>query len=215
MGFVVEVEIGTVVESEGVRERHRREGRFVGLVVVDLIVVVLPSKGDLVLGGRELFGELRHRSISLQIGIGLGHCQKSTKCSAQCSFRCPELAHGREVLRIAGHVDASLGGGSPGVDDGFESRPLVMEIALHGLEKVRNEVVTPFELDVDLGEGVVHSLTHRHQLVVDPDSERGEHGGENEDDDECPHGGIPFRCGLVEHRRVLLDPTSPVSLSSP
>jgi hypothetical protein len=47
----------------------------------------------------------------------------------------------------------------------------VRGVALHGLHEVRDEVMPPLQLHVDVGVGLVHALPQRDQAVVRGDQE--------------------------------------------
>ena len=65
------------------------------------------------------------------------------------------------------------------LDHGIERLALMRRIALHGLDQIGNEVVPLLELDVDIGEGLAHTLTHRDEAVVNRD--RPENEADNHD----------------------------------
>src|SRR5439155_19032111 len=69
----------------------------------------------------------------------------------------------------------------------LKDRRLVRRISLDGLDEVRDEVVTPLELDVDVSPGLLHALTQRDEAVVGRDEEEGEHPEDDKDDDDF-HG---------------------------
>jgi hypothetical protein len=54
----------------------------------------------------------------------------------------------------------------PGFGDAFERAAFVLQIAAHGIDQVRDEIVATLELHVDLGEGVAHPVATAHQAVV-------------------------------------------------
>ena len=57
------------------------------------------------------------------------------------------------------------------LDDGLERFALVLDVALDGLDQVRDEVVAARELHVDLREGVLVAVTRADQAVVERDDE--------------------------------------------
>ncbi len=69
----------------------------------------------------------------------------------------------RDSLRPAG---AGAVGGIPGGDHGFESFTLVLEVALGGFDKIRDEVVAALQLHVDLGEGVLEAVLEGDEAIV-------------------------------------------------
>jgi hypothetical protein len=54
----------------------------------------------------------------------------------------------------------------------------MFEIALGGFHQVGNEIVSPLQLHIDLGERILEPVAQRNQTVVDPD------GPEADDEDE-------------------------------
>jgi hypothetical protein len=68
---------------------------------------------------------------------------------------------------------ASVGtnGGIPGQDHGFERASLMLEITFGGLDEVRDQIVAPFELNINLRVGVLVTIAQRDQRVVSADNE--------------------------------------------
>ena len=60
----------------------------------------------------------------------------------------------------------------------------VFQIALGGLDQVRNQVVPAFELHIDLGEGVLEAVPQGDEPVVDADHDEGQHDDEGEEEQE-------------------------------
>jgi len=59
----------------------------------------------------------------------------------------------------------------------------VRGVALHGLDEVRDEVVAPLELNVDIGPRLLHALAQRDQPVVRRDEEQDDRDDDDGDDD--------------------------------
>jgi hypothetical protein len=59
----------------------------------------------------------------------------------------------------------------------------VLDVALGGLDQVGNQVVAALQLHVDLREGVLEAIAHRHQAVVDRDRPEHDHNDDDEEND--------------------------------
>ncbi len=57
-------------------------------------------------------------------------------------------------------------------------------VALHGLDKVRDEIVALLELDVDVREGLAVALSHRHQAVVSGNEPNASHSDKTKKNQE-------------------------------
>jgi hypothetical protein len=45
----------------------------------------------------------------------------------------------------------------------------MLHIALGGLDQVRDEIITPLQLDIDLGEGILKTIAEDNESVIDTD----------------------------------------------
>jgi hypothetical protein len=71
----------------------------------------------------------------------------------------------------------------------------VFHVALGGFDKIGDEVVSAFELDVNLGPGVVDLITEANQGVVDANHKENQqdHDSSNNDGSNCAsHSGSPL-----------------------
>jgi len=104
----------------------------------------------------------------------------------------------------------------PGVGDCFEGAALVPHVALDRLDEVRDEVVAPLELDVDLRPGLLRPVPERDQPVVGED-EPDQYEDDDANDDPGAHQevilrpgafglrvGAPCPTGLLQHFLVLV-----------
>ena len=67
-------------------------------------------------------------------------------------------------------------------------------VTLDGLDEVRDQVVAPLELDIDVGPRLLHALTQRDEAVVRADEEQRERGDDDGNDDDL-HEALPrLRC---------------------
>src|SRR3546814_7049888 len=76
----------------------------------------------------------------------------------------------------------------------FERAALVLEVALGGLDQVRDQVEAPLQLHVDLGEGVLVRVARGDQAVVDADRPEREHDHNCEQDQHGNHQSSPCSC---------------------
>ena len=145
-----------------------REALAIGVVRHHGVVVRLAGEGDLVLGRRDLLGELHHVLVGLQVGIGLG--QRRTAGPARRSSPCSATAKACIAAGSPGLAAALFKSAHrlvAGLDHGLERAPLVGHVALGGFDQVRNQVVAPLELHLDLRERVLKAVLERDELVVD------------------------------------------------
>src|SRR5690606_30503965 len=93
--------------------------------------------------------------------------------------------------------------------DRLQRSALMGSIAFDGFDQVGDQVVALFELDVDVGEGLVDALPHGNQAVVDRDCPYNE---QYDDADDNPgsggHGG-----GLLKGPRFSTEPAYPRRMS--
>src|SRR5690606_24962641 len=98
--------IGRDVEQCGRREvEHARDdarGKHLAPVVVghDRVVVGLAGEGDLVLGAGQLFCELHHVLVGLEVRVGLRHRQQPAERAVEHALRLAEFSHRRRIARI-------------------------------------------------------------------------------------------------------------------
>jgi len=150
---------GIVVPQHGVIERLARER-------------------DLVLGSGQLFLELDHVLAGLEIRIGLGQGKKPAESGRQSALGRSQFLDRFGVGRVR------LGRGEAGLcrvarlDDILERLALVLHVALDGFDEVRDQVVAPRELHIDLGECVLYPVSLVDQPVVNADPP--EHNRDND-----------------------------------
>ena len=93
---------------------------------------------------------------------------------AEAAFGGTETLHGARVAGIGG---GGLRGGVGDVarlGDGLERLALVLDVALGGLDQVRNQVVAALELHVNLRVGVLEAVAQRDEFVVAADDKADE-----------------------------------------
>src|SRR2546423_15579031 len=66
----------------------------------------------------------------------------------------------------------------------LEDRGFMCRVALDRFDEVRDEVMSPLELDVDVRPGLLHTLAERDEPVVGRDEEEGDHPNDDKDDDD-------------------------------
>ena len=103
------------------------------------VVVELPREADLVLGAGQLLLQLGDVSRGLEVGVGLGQREQPAERLGQLTFRLRRLRHAGRVHRLV-----------PRRDDRLERGALEVHRALHRVDQVRDQVVPPLELHVDL-----------------------------------------------------------------
>jgi len=60
----------------------------------------------------------------------------------------------------------------PGTYDGIKCLTLVFHVAFDGFNEIRNQVMTPRQLHINLGKGIFDPVARIHQAVVDTDHEQ-------------------------------------------
>ena len=122
--------------------------------------LALAREGDLVLGVRELVLELQEVRVRLQLRVGLGDREEGLEGPGE------EVVGGHGLLGALGlqHRRARLA-------HVLQELALVLRVALHGLDEVRDQVVPPLELHVDIRPRLVGALPQTHEPVVDHDGE--------------------------------------------
>ena len=90
--------------------------------------------------------------------------------------------HGRRITRISGGRIVGRDCGVSGADNRFQGFPFMRHILFHHFHQVGDQVVTPFELDIDLGERVFIAVSEGNQTVVygdQPEHNNGDNTKEN------------------------------------
>lgn len=141
------------------------------VVVHHRVVERLARERDLVLGRGQLFGELHHVLVRLQVRISLGNCEQPAQRAVELRFGTGELLHGSRVARIGSRALQTAHGAVTCSNDGFESFALMLDITLGGLHQVRDQVVATRELHIDLCECVLVGVAAADQPVVDRNEE--------------------------------------------
>jgi hypothetical protein len=132
-------------------------------------MIMSGKEGDLVLGRGQLLAQLHHVLVGLEVGIGLGQREEAAQGAGEKRFGSHQPLHGLRVTRIVGRGLAGRHRLVARIDHRLQGLPLVLEIALGGLHQIGDQVVTPFELDFDLGKGVLEPVAQLDQPVVDTD----------------------------------------------
>ena len=101
------------------------------------------------------------------------------------------------VARAAGGLLARRVGRVSGRDHRFERLALVLDIALGHFDQVRNQVVPPLQLHVDLREGILEAVPQGDQPVVHPDNRKhhhqhNHHQHDQNDQKRATMGTVPF-----------------------
>src|SRR5258706_7382186 len=178
-------------EAECAGEDAVREGFALGVVLHHRIVIGLAGEGDLVLGAGELLLQREHVLVGLQVGILLEDRDQPAERAAQRAFRLRQALHGGRISRIRRRGLRRAYRAAARLDHRVERAALVLHVALHRLDEIRDQVVATLELHVDLREGGLVPVAQGNQAVVDRD------GPEPDDDDDCQehphaHGRSPL-----------------------
>ena len=167
LGRVLDVEELRGREAEHPGEDDVREGLPRRVVLHDRVVVGLPGEGYLVLGRGELLGELHHVLVGLQVRVLLRDDHEPAEGAREAALGGDQALDRARVGRVGG------GGLRGGVGDVarlghvLEGLVLVLQVALGGLDQVRDQVVPALQLDVDLRVRVLEPVPERDERVVD------------------------------------------------
>ena len=159
-------------EIEHARENIGRENFAARVVGRDRIIVSLAGERHLVLRGSELFHQGHHSRVRFEIGIRLRERKQPAQCPGQGALGAGEIFHRGGVAGILSGAGIGGGGGVSRGNDRFECPALMREIAFGGLDQIRDEIVAPLELHVDLRIRVFVSVPQCNQAVVKADDEQ-------------------------------------------
>ena len=197
-------------EAEDPGDHVRRHGLDRVHVRQHRVVVDLARHRDRLLDVGKLRLEVEEVLARPQLGVGLADGDQ------------PPERRGQDVLRPRLLLDPACGlRRGAGDGDRLERLALVRRVALDGLDEVRNQVVSPSELDVDLGPRVLGAIAQPDEAVVEKNE-----GDDDEDDDpdhdvqpdHVPQGiGAPGRslhpsdahCRCVAVARRVIGPAEP------
>src|SRR5437867_6728831 len=179
LGRVGELEVLLRIEAEHPREDVGREGLEGGVVVADVPVVEAACERDLVLGRGQVLGKVLELLDGLQLRVVLGDGEDRAKGAGEHVLRLRALLWRRRRARRHGR--------GPGFGHFLKDGRLVRGVTLHGLDEVRDEVVAPLQLDVDVRPGLLHTLTQRDEAVVGRDEEEDDRPEDDKDDDDLHH----------------------------
>src|SRR5574341_2576760 len=152
--FGLEILFGPEVEQGG--DEAVREHLDLRAVVRHQVVVELAGEGDPVLGGGELLLELHDVFVALERRVVLHDREE------------PAERLGEDVLRLSLGLERAGGDGpGPGRDHFFQCVLLELHGAFDRGHEVRDEVMPPFELYVDLFPGILDVVPQRYEAIVD------------------------------------------------
>src|SRR5688572_13077965 len=186
---------GRVQELGGVETEHAgedvvRKGLAPGVVFHHRVVERLARERHLVLGAGELFLDRQHVLVGLEVGVGLGEREQASEHAGERALGLAEALHRRRVARVGRRALRRGHRLIPGLDHRFERLALVLEVALDDFHQVRDQVVAPLELHVDLRERILVPVAQRDQAVVDADGP----DGEPDDDDQYDPAANAHAC---------------------
>src|SRR5437899_271579 len=163
-------------EARGARGQHRREAAHQRVVLADGVVVPAALGRDAVLRAGELVGETGELLVGLEVRIALGEREQARQ-------RRRHVARGVDlgVARAAGREHSGAR-----VRDRLENLALVLGVAFRHLDEVRDEVVAPLQLYLDLRPRAVDRLAQADETVVAAARER-RRQQRDADRDRSPH----------------------------
>ncbi|OPZ80939.1 MAG: hypothetical protein BWY76_03194 [bacterium ADurb.Bin429] len=170
---------------------------------------MLAGEGDLVFRAGQLFLKLDEVGAGLQVGIGF-HCDhQPVQRAGQGAFRLLALLHG-----------TGGDGGGARLRHRFQRPALVLHIAFYRLHQVRDQVMPPFELHVNLTPGVAYLLAQRDQPIVGGNPPQGDDHQQHDQHEEndagygSEHGESPPLLFNRKHTAGSRDLSSPALLPS-
>ena len=141
----------------------------VAVVSHDGIIKALSRKGDTIFRGDEFFRNLHHVFVGFQIRIGFHGDIELTQGTAQCAFGRGQFAQFNCAQIAIAHRLKNRRCIVAGVDDGLQCLTLMRHIGFSRLYQIGYQIVTPFELHLNLCKGVEITIFECHQGVVDGD----------------------------------------------
>jgi len=180
-GFDGDLEKDCRDEIEHRRDDVCREDLLGNVELRGDVVVELPREGDLVFRARQFFLKLFHVLIRFQVRIVLHEGEEFVQCAGEHIF-------------FGGGIGDSLrrDGGVPRLNDFLQRLLLEFHLSLHRLDKVRDEVVAPFQLNVDLFPAVGNLIAERDESVVFCDDPEDENERCSDKKIEENHECVPF-----------------------
>jgi hypothetical protein len=169
------LEVSLLLESAHARDEARRKAADGDVVRRGHLVVALALDGDAVLGSFELRLQFEEVLIRLEVGILLDDDQQPRERAGETGLGLLELGQLRRIVRngrTGSRRSARRGNLSharAGVDDRFERRLLEIRRALNGADEIRDEVIPPLILALDLRPLRVDLLVETDQVVPDSD----------------------------------------------
>src|SRR5882757_4048520 len=172
-----EVEEILAGEAERRREQRGRHLLNAGVVFLNRVVEEAAAGGDLVFEIGQFARQLLEIGVGLEVRIGLGQCD-------QLAQRARELVFG------GGSLSGALRrhGGVAGPDHVVERAAFMRGIAFYSLDQIWNQVVSLFQLYVDIGEGLADPLTEGDKAVVCANREENENDDDAENNQAGRHG---------------------------
>jgi hypothetical protein len=73
----------------------------------------------------------------------------------------------------------------------------VLHVALSGFDKVGNQIVAAFQLDVDLRPGIINLIAKANQSIVDANHREDEQNKDYNDNNRYPHSSSPRKMKVV------------------
>ena len=171
--------------------KTRRGGKrlFVRVVLRHAVVERLPGERDPVFRRAQLFAELHHVLVGLEVWIAFRQREQPSDGSRERPFGHRQALDGVGVAGVLRGFLETADRLVPCLDDRLKRLALVLHVAFGDLDQIGDEIVPPLELYFDLGEGVLVAVPERDEPVVDAHHERGQHDGDQDKCDERDHNG--------------------------
>ena len=189
-GRVVDLEVGRLLELEQVGDDVGRHRLDFGVVDPHIRVVVAPTVRDPVFGLGQLPLQLQEVRVALQIRVRLDTDDQVADRTGQGRLDVSPLLARQAALGLGQLLSLTT---QPG--DVLQRVALVGRVRPDRLDQVRDQLVTPVELDVDLPPGLLDQVPGLHEAVVGAHGDQRDDGHDHQQDDDhgdgCTHRDAP------------------------
>ena len=114
----------------------------------------------------QFFLQPQHVLVRLEIRIGLGQCEHPSQHACQCAVGLLQTPHCSSVARIGARRLRRARRLIACLDHRIERFTLMRHVPLARFDQIRNQVISPHQLHVDLRERVLVAITRGDQSVV-------------------------------------------------
>ncbi len=163
-----------ILEAQHIADHIGREDLQLGIEITHIAIVETARGLDLVLGIREFALQFEEISICFQVRIILRQSKYRLQCRRE-HVLCLGLSLGITASLRLHRCVARL--------SHLGQCPLfVLRVALHRLDKIRNQVITALELHIDIAPSLVYTILETDQTVVHADNDEGKSPHDGNDD---------------------------------